>query len=491
VLAARRRGYATQLVRRAGPATRGEWIDFSLAATSGRGAGPNSANRLVFWSSCDQVAALSEAQVDRLTGAGVDGFVCSAERLRGMGGNNQFSGSSGALRGPQFSLQRRLRRSAVVKRARARRLNLYLGFYANDSTNPTTPFKDWFDDRAWSKTVLPQVRGVAAAARALGFVGVALDQELYTASNGEETPTWNWDYPGEGHSEAAVRAQVARRGRQLMEAMVTAFPGLEIAAYDTKVPGDWSDKVQDVINGQSDAAARDVRIDLWDGLSSVQGYSAIRWLDSIFYKMPHLGGEDWSVGLRFNANRIYALLSRRFSNWAYASARLQVTPFGWIDNGPSPGEAARDPGYVARQLDAFRRWGAGGTIANYAYGSPASFDYRPYTDAMKSASTPGTVDREPPSLDIGALPTAGGTPGLEGKANDDSGIRVVRWYDDRGRFGTAQVTTVPRDGVGLSGDWDTSWRIPRLPVSKRRDRVTVVAEDVKGLATVRTLTLGG
>jgi hypothetical protein len=478
-------------------ARRGTRLDFSLARTrGGRAAGPNSADVLIFWTNCAKLTDLNSAELERLVEVGVDGFVCSVGRLRSMGGEHQFSGDPDArLRGTPYRLQRKLRASAAARLARAGRLRLYLGFYASDATNPRTPFKDWFDDHAWSRQVLAPVRRLAAAARVLGCAGLALDQELYPVSKDESAASWSWDYPGAGRSERAVRAQVERRGRQLMAAMLSGYPSLELLAYDTKVPGSWAEKVQEVVNHHQRAFARDVRIDLWDGLSSVQGYAAIRWLDATFYKTPHLGGEDWSIGLEYNANRIYALLSRRFSNWPYASSRLHVTPFSWINEGPSKFAAAREPRYVADQLAAFHRWGTGGLFGNFAYGGPAGFDYGPYADAMRSASTSGTVDRSPPTLSI-ISPSAGGpidAPGarltVQGTAHDQFGIRAVRWYDDLGRFGTAQLVWDAEDRLSGERNWVTRWRIERVPLSRGMNRITIVAEDIKGLARVGRLTV--
>jgi Carboxypeptidase regulatory-like domain len=472
--------------------SRGSRLDFSLAVTEQRrAAGRNSADVLIFWTGCTSVASLSAGELDRLMEAGVDGFVCSVGRLLSMGGEHEFKGGPDArLRGSSFRLQRKLRDSAAVKRAMGGRLRLYLGFHASDYNNPDTPFKEWFDDRAWSRDVLTPVRSLAAAARSLGFVGVALDQELYPVSGGKATARWTWDYAGSGRSEHEVRAQVAKRGRQLMAAMLAGYPGLELVAYNTQIPGDWTEKVQEEVNGQPDAFAKDVRIDLWDGLSSVQGYSAIRWLDAIFYKSPHLGN-DWSLALEYNANRIYSLLSRRWSNWPYASSRLHVTPFSWIDEGPSEFAAARDPGYVEDQLATFREWGTGGLFANYAYGGPTGFDYQPYANAMRDASTPGTVDQDPPTLSItspaddGAIDAPNDRLDINGTAGDDFGIRVVRWYDGRGTFGTAKLTWDAED----DGDAATRWRIDGIPLSPGTNRITIVAEDIKGLARVRTLTV--
>jgi hypothetical protein len=491
------RDHPTQFVRLTRQVVRGHRLNFSLATSREDAAGPDSADALIFWVDCSQVAEMSAGELYQLVADGVDGFVCMAGRLHTMGGLNRFTGNVNAsLDGKAYELQRSLRRSAAVKLAGRGRLRLYLGFKAANYYNPRTPFEEWFDDAGWSREVLTPVRDLAAAARSLGFVGVALDQELYRGKDGAQTASWDWDYPRNERPEPEVRARVERRGRQLMTAMLAGYPGLELVAYNTMIAGTWADKVQEVVNDQFGVYRDDVRVDLWAGLSSVPGYSAIRWFDSIFYKSPHIGG-DWSVALEDNANGTYSVLSRRFPNWDYASSRLHVSPFSWIDEGPKDSEFddAREPGYVADQLAAFRAWGAGGSFANYAYGEPTGFDYEPYADAMRSASTPGTVDQETPDLSVtspagrGTIDASDHLLDIEGTARDNFAIRVVRWYDAKDRSGTAELAWEAGEELSPDRDWETRWRISGVPLSPGTNRITVVAEDIKGLATVRRLTV--
>jgi hypothetical protein len=376
-----------------------------------------------------------------------------------------------------------------VRRARAGELDLYLGFYTDSYYNKRTPLSDWFDDAQWSRTVIPRVRELASAARSLGFAGVAVDQEPYSTSE-MEAATWAWSYAGNRRSERVVRDKVRQRGRQLMKAMVGAYPGLELIGYDVKLPETWAERIQAEVNDLHDAFAPDVRVDLWDGLSSVQGYAAIFWMDAIFYKTPHRA--TWDTALQYNLNRIYSLLSRRFSNWSYASARLHVSPFSQIDAGPTDFERARDPGYVAEQMEAFKKWGSGGAFANYDYAGLGDFDYGPYEDAMRKASTPGTVDRTPPDLSLTSPPgsrhAAGREVDLRGVASDNFAIRAVRWYDDRGREGVAKLSA--RGGsANPRAEWRLRWSIEDLRVRRGATRLTISAEDTKGLATLRTLTV--
>ncbi|MGH8573796.1 MAG: carboxypeptidase-like regulatory domain-containing protein, partial [Gammaproteobacteria bacterium] len=244
---------------------RGARVDFSLALTApDRVSAPNSADRLIVWTSCDELARLDKAELRRWMRRGADGFVCQTRHLAGLGGSHSFTEDSEAeLSGAGYQLQRRLRASPAVRQARAGKLLLYLGFWMASHSNTSTPLEDWFDDRGWSREVLPRVSDIAAAARSMGFAGIAIDQELYPQSGGVETASWSWRYPGNDHSEAEVRARVKERGRELMASMVRAFPGLELVAYDTQIPQNWQEKVQAEENEWPDVFASDVRIDLW------------------------------------------------------------------------------------------------------------------------------------------------------------------------------------------------------------------------------------
>jgi hypothetical protein len=369
-------------------------------------------------------------------------------------------------------------------------MKLYLGFYAANNFNRLTPFVDWFEDRRWSREVLPSVRHLAAAARRLGFAGLAVDQELYTDPNA----SWDWNYAGHDRSESQVRAKVKQRGVELMTAMLEGFPGLQLMAYDTKLPGSWLELVKERINNLSDAYGDNVQIDLWDGLSSVRGYRAIRWMDAIFYKTPHLPEATWDSALQYNANAVYSLLSRRFSNWEYASSRLHLSPFSWISEGPSEFERAREPEEVEEQLAAFRKWGSGGEFANYAYNGLDAFDYTPYVAALRRASTPGRVDSVPPQLTITSRTrTADGRRLiLGGVATDNFAIRAVRWRDGTGHSGVMALRwSVEATAASSAVDSRMLWTARDIPVAPGTTTITVTAEDIKGLTTVRTVRVRG
>lgn len=461
------------------------------------GAVPNSADRLIVWTGCDDLPSLSNAELDAWRGRGVGGFVCMTGQLRGLGGPHEFTGDDGPLPARrEFDLQRRLRDSRVVERLRDRGMKAYLGVYLSGYWNPRTPLAEWFDDRGWSETVLPRMGQLAAAAGDLGFAGVAFDQELYPTDGGVETATWDWRYPGVRRSERQVRAEARRRGREIMQSLLAEFPGVELMAYDVQLPGSWGEVVQREVNGRPRALDARLDVDFWDGLTSVDGYGAIRLADATFYKMPHLG--SWDSALSYHYNSLFAELSRRLSNWEQASMRVQVSPFAWIDDGPCTCEwdDARSPSYVAAQLGAFRKWGMGGETAVYANRGLSGFDYDPYAAAMRPPAGAGVVDRVPPRLTVPPVPLrkaralrAGATLVLRGEVADNLAVRSVRWRTDGGRSGTAVLDWRPVAGDPRSGyEGRTTWRI-RLAPRSGETRVVISAEDIKGLTSRRAVAL--
>jgi hypothetical protein len=153
-------------------------------------------------------------------------------------------------------------------------------------------------------------------------------------------------------------------------------------------------------------------------------------------------------------------------------------------------DAARDPDEVEEQLAAFRKWGSGGEFANYAYNGLDAFDYTPYVPALRSASTPGQVDSAPPRLSVTQrTKKAGGRRlTLRGSATDNLAIRAVRWRDDRGHSGVMPLRwTVESGDAGLGLDSRMLWTARNIPLSQGATTISVTAEDIKGLTTIRTV----
>lgn len=458
----------------------------SLAQTA------NSADQLILWTGCSEFVQLTDAELDAWKSRGADGIACQMRHLREMGGTQDFTGDPQAgLAGSNYDLERQMRATNIVGRMRARGMKAYLAIYLVNYWNTATPLKDWFDDGSWSTVVLRKMAGVAAAAHTLGFAGLAFDQELYPQAGNVRTATWNWNYPGNTHSEAAVRAEARLRGQQLMSTLTASFPGIELMAYDVRMPETWGEFVEEKVNGKKSANVPRLDADFWDGLAGVPGYGAIRWMDASFYKGTDVG--SWEPAFQYHYNKLFSYLSRRFSSWAYAAPRLYVSPFAWIDHGTCNCgyQAARTPAYVATQLAEFRKWGMGGEFADYAYAGLRGFDYTPYLPAMRAASTPGVVDSSPPTVAINA-PRASAAPvatlALDGTTADNLAVRFVRWQNDRGGSGMAQLVWDVLGGDYNSGySWRTRWSAS-IPVAAGQNRITVTAEDIKGLDTTQVVT---
>jgi hypothetical protein len=456
-------------------------VSRSPSAVSGTAPSGAAASRLVFWTGCDDIVGLSNAELDQWRSRGVGGFVCVIQRLPGLGGDQSFRADPKAtLAGDSYSLQRRIRQSKIVERAKARGIKLWLGFYLSNYYNHSTPLENWFDDAAWSKELLPRIGDVAGTAKTLGFAGLAFDEEMY--DNG----TWDWHFPGNRHSPSQVRAQARTRGAQMMRAILRGFPSVDLIDYGTYFPDGWNALVQREINGDRGAYRDSVQIDFWDGLTSVRGFGAVRFLDATFYKTPHLSGATWDNALVYNTNRSMAYFSRTLENWAYASSRVNVSPFAWID-GDVENEgsftAPRPPDYVAEQLAAFRRRGMGGMFGVYAYsGLDGDFDYTPYVNGMKAAAQPGVVDSQAPSVTVDDARRDGATVTLTGTATDNMAVRSVRW-----RVGTT-VGVAPMRWTVNSGNYYTSyqWQMDwtaTVPASAGQT-IAVIAQDTAGKTAI-------
>lgn len=468
-------------------------------APAGRGAGTatttaadpraNSADQILFWLSAKEVHPLTDASLQTYSDLGVGGFIPVVQWLSGMGGQQKFTGDPRAsLAGAEFATQRALHDSRVVSRAHAQGMKMYLGFYLVNLLNPRTPLAEWFDDAAWNGVILPAVADLAGAAKLLGFDGIAVDGEMYPQLGDVTTASWSATYAGNTHTPEETQAQVKRRGQQLMTTILRAFPAVDIQVYAAPFPETWHELVQKEVNGIPSLEGL-VHLAFWDGMTSVEGYSAIRFLEAILYKSPALRSATWDSANQYNVNRSYAMFSRRLSNWAYASSRIFVSPFSWIDAGLSEFERARDPDTVAEQLDAFRTWGTGRQFANFSFAPLGEFDYGPYASAVRQAATPAIVDAEPPAVTVSSVTRSGSVVDLAGFATDNLGIRDVRWSTpDHPAGGTMPMTWNMLSGDPAAGwTWQMDWSLQGVPASDSGREITITVTDIKGLVTATTV----
>jgi hypothetical protein len=401
-----------------------------------------------------------------------------------LGGSQAFSADPhAALTGSSYDLERQIRDSGIVGRAAARGIKIWLGFYLANYSNKVTPLEEWFNDSAWSTQLLPAVGDLAGAAHMLGFAGLAFDEELYSGA------TWSWDSSTNTHSEAEVRAEVRTRGAQMMHTIVAAFPDVDVIDYGTYFPEGWNDLLQQQVNHTANAEATSLQINFWDGMTSVSGYGPIRFMDATFYKATQLSGATWDNALTYDVNRWMAYLSRNLSNWDYASSRIDISPFAWID-GDVQNEgsftAPRPPAYVATQLAAFRRWGMGGAFAIYSYAPLGTFDYTPYIPAMQAAAVPGTVDDTPPGITIATTRRTGATITMTGTATDNMAIRDVRWQTPTGSGAAPMTWTVTNGSWNTNYVWHMDWTAT-IP-APTGTTITITAQDTSDNTTALTAT---
>jgi hypothetical protein len=450
----------------------------------------NAANRMVFWSGVNDCIRATDAQLDTWKANGFGGLSCQIQWLYGNGGSNDFTGDdANPLTETKYSLEKTLKTNQIGARLHARGMKFYMAFYTGNLTDKSTPFLNWFNDAGWNNTLLPNITNFSAGAKLLGADGITFDQEPYSG-----TGAWPWNYAGNTHTEAETRAKVKQRGQQLMQAILAGFPNAEVSNYYVAFPGSWDDLVQQVVNHATNAYGSWVITNLWDGISSVHGYKVIRFLDATFYKNAGIGPMD--TGNAYNDNQIFSYISKNWSDPAYQMTHITVSPFIWIDAGPSTStwDDAQPPAVVGDELMHYRKFGMGGEYWDYGYNTITGgrFDYSPYYSVMKAAAQPGTVDSSAPTLTVSSplvSSTTANTIAFSGTATDDQAIRYVSWSNDRGGSGM-----FPMNWQALSGNysttyvWQQNWS-GNVPLASGTNNITVKAVDIHDNTTSQVVTV--
>ena len=255
-------------------------LEVGPVAAGGSDEPGSAANRTVMWIGINDLLSMSQAQLAQWNDEGIGGFAASVGWLRGMGGGQSFTGDpSTDLSSSQYAVENQLQSSNIVSEAHALGMKLYLGFNLVNYYNTATPLADWFNDSAWSNTVLPGVAGLAGAAHLLGFDGIAMDGELYAEQGDVYTATWAWNYPGDTHTEQETRNEATLRGQQLMGAILQAFPDVQIADYNARFPDTWDSYVFDQNHGTEGAYQLNLDINFLERDDKCQrlcGYSVLR-----------------------------------------------------------------------------------------------------------------------------------------------------------------------------------------------------------------------
>ncbi len=304
----------------------------------------------------------SDAQLAGLARLGVTGLVVGFGWLPDHG----LGGSASEWSGIPDDFAARCRRVGITK--------LWASFEPGAYNVPKTPFGDWFDDGLWSGSVRPSLTFVLGTLRAKGWTGIGFDNEMYPGVNNQR-PTWNWNYAGNTHSQAQVRAQARLRGQQLAGLVAANFPGAEVITYHDYF-GDGTDYgyhslLEHVVNKApiDMYAAQQVTVNFYDGLTSVPGVGRLTIGDASFYygSWTGVGWGDDAHAMQRSAAGTKAYLSRVLTNKA-----VNVFPEPMVLLGPSNGDGssysvsqAMTPARALVVARAARAASTGGIVINY------------------------------------------------------------------------------------------------------------------------------
>ncbi len=102
---------------------------------------------------------------------------------------------------------------------------------------------------------------------------------------------------------------------------------------------------------------------------------------------------------------------------------------------------------------------------------------------MQEASSPAVVDSQAPTVGVRGTSAPQSTGTIDGTAHDNLAVWAVRWQDDRGGSGIAQLSwdVGDVDNYKSESTAQTHWSIPAGELSPGATRVTVTAADIKGI----------
>jgi hypothetical protein len=398
----------------------------------------------------------------------------------------------------------------------------YIGYATSSSSQSTTTGSKTFatqagkvwspGDRVWIESPaypFPYLVGTVTS-----YSGTTLVVNVDTQDPGRGTgvvTSANWWI---SKPEALVRAKVKQRGAEMMTAILSQFPDVEITTYYANFAGGFRALLANVVNGRplDELATRQVMIDFWDGMTSVPGYSRIRFGESAFYTATGSisGSPDMRTCMTLNVNGILAYLSQNLSNWKYANQRVTMSPMTWM--GPSNGEgvgtyAADNMQTPAQSLVMVQNMRIHGMseCANFTLdpepntmvppasdpgGSYADFTmtnnrvvHGNYVPAYAAAVT-GIVDSTDPTLSgITIVRDNASTIHAFGTADDNLGIRAIRWVSGGNTGAAIHVFVIEGGGTYqtayASFAWHVAWVANGIPATAGQT-VTFAVEDIKG-----------
>ena len=211
------------------------------------------------------------------TDVGVDGFVCSVQRLAGMGGRNSFTGDPAKLDGdgplaPAHAARVTDRgagvetgHEAVPRLLLCERTSIRRRRWRSGSTTPSGP-----------RPSFPAVKG-SRRRRARWVSGLAFDQELYAQQGGRQHRDVGVGLPGQRaarrrRSQSGAPTRAADDANDRRTRSRRRHPRL-LHDFSRRRSTSWC---RPRSTTPSRPYEQSVQIDFWDGLTSVEGYRVDR-----------------------------------------------------------------------------------------------------------------------------------------------------------------------------------------------------------------------
>ena len=359
-----------------------------------------------------------------------------------------------------------------------------------------------FNDADWNNWILPSYKNFAKACKDLGFEGIVIDNEIYSDS----TPAY-FDYSSSspyyiGKTQQQCHMQSRLRGKQVMEAILSEFPGAAVmvlhgpyassAASNSPIKHcygiycvDWrlqGSFAAGIIEGSGlqTSSPRSIGIDGGE-LYDLRTLAAFK--DNYEWRRYGIVGTSVSPTVQFVDNALRSIWSDSTSisyglydmeRATESSSWYPITDMNTVRNTVANALRVADD-YVWHYTEGFD-WFA--DPANPEGQVPATQGWK---DAIALGKLDAAIDTVAPSIAITSpttnptYPSTQGTVNLAGTATDNYYVKSVDWSINGGGSGNCTL--------GANG----TWSVNSVPLVSGINHLTVTVTDKIGNSAIDTL----
>jgi hypothetical protein len=311
----------------------------------------------------------------------------------------------------------------VAAQANRRGIQMHIGcemhgYYGSGTQRPAhpapfngaSPQRDWLtDDAYWNGTILVGAHTMAKRAKVCGYTGVFYDEEISSNNDGWTYAGYKAAFPTSTLTNDQANTAAFNRGRSWMQAHIAEFPNIEYTNYSASSwPRGWSNFLRTKNNPIYTPSLQNY---FYKGALSVPGYKHVWFLNADFYGGQYFPThpytydgktyDRWQWGtVQFDRDQTKKFWDT-FLDPATDRTKVDIVPFiaiPQIEGGQYEQYKTKTVSMVTEQIVPSILQTINPNerpvplFGHYCYSDSADkFDFAPYRDALRKATTTTTA----------------------------------------------------------------------------------------------------